>query len=139
MMKWSTSLRMMLCTVLASSMIAVGLGSSGGAVAEAASDHYKFDFGAGAVENGYTGVFATTAYTGTRGYGFNTPASMRNVTASGSGIASDAVQFLKFGTKSDNTFNVDLPNGLYEVKVTWQHRQSQCSGRRGIPDHEYDR
>lgn len=43
---------------------------------------------------------------------------MKNVSASGSGVASDAVQFLKFGTKSDNTFNVDLPNGLYEVKVT---------------------
>ncbi|WP_260511004.1 rhamnogalacturonan acetylesterase [Paenibacillus cucumis (ex Kampfer et al. 2016)] len=99
-------------------MIAVGFGSDRVDVAEAASDHYKFDFGAGAVANGYTGVSASTAYTAARGYGFNTPANMKNVSASGSGVASDAVQFLKFGTKSDNTFNVDLPNGLYEVKVT---------------------
>lgn len=38
--------------------------------------------------------------------------------ASGTGVKSDAVQFLAYGTKSNNTFNVDLPNGLYEVKVT---------------------
>ncbi len=118
MMKWTTSLRVMLCTVLATSLIAVGFGSDRAEVAEAASDHYKFDFGAGAVANGYTGVSASTAYTAARGYGFNTPGNMKNVSASGSGVASDAVQFLKFGTKSDNTFNVDLPNGLYEVKVT---------------------
>jgi len=43
---------------------------------------------------------------------------MRDVAASGSGLTSDAVQFLTYGTKSENTFNVDLDNGLYEVKVT---------------------
>ena len=53
-----------------------------------------------------------------QGYGFNTPWNMKNVTASGSGLTSDAVQFLTYGTKSENTFNVDLDNGLYEVKVT---------------------
>ena len=51
-------------------------------------------------------------------YGFNTPENMINVPASGASLGSDAVEFLKFGRKSDNTFNVDLPNGLYEVKVT---------------------
>ncbi|CAI6039187.1 putative esterase YxiM [Paenibacillus sp. JJ-100] len=117
-MKWSSSLRMMLCGVLAASIIAVGYGSDRVEVAEAASDQYKFDFGAGSVENGYIGVSASTAYASAKGYGFNTPANMRDVSASGSGVGSDAVQFLKFGTKSDNTFNVDLPNGLYEVKVT---------------------
>lgn len=67
MMKWTTSLRIMLCTVLATSLIAVGFGSDRAEVAEAASDHYKFDFGAGAVANGYTGVSASTAYTAARG------------------------------------------------------------------------
>jgi len=85
---------------------------------EAASVEYKFDFGAGYVEPGYIGVSASTAYSKARGYGFNTPENMRNVTASGSGVASDAVQFLTYGIKSNNTFNVDLPNGLYEIKVT---------------------
>ncbi|XOJ03175.1 rhamnogalacturonan acetylesterase [Paenibacillus polymyxa] len=95
----------------------IGLGSSGGQVAEAATDNYRFDFGSGAVESGYTGVSAGDAYTATKGYGFNTPANMRNVSASGSGVMSDAVQFLTYGTKSTNTFNVNLSNGLYEVKV----------------------
>jgi len=85
---------------------------------EAATTEYKFDFGAGAVEWGYIGVNASTAYSKSRGYGFNTPENMRNVSASGTGVASDAVQFLTYGIKSNNTFNVDLPNGLYEVKVT---------------------
>lgn len=116
-MKWSKSVRYLLCLTLFASLIGGALAANGGQVAEAAANEYKFDFGAGAVENGYTGVSATDAYTSAKGYGFNTPANMRNVTASGTGAASDAVQFVTFGTKSTNTFNVDLSNGLYEVKV----------------------
>lgn len=116
-MKWSTSVKFLLCLVLFASTMGIGLGSSVGQVAEAATDNYRFDFGSGAVESGYTGVSAGDAYTATKGYGFNTPANMRNVSASGSGVMSDAVQFLTYGTKSTNTFNVNLSNGLYEVKV----------------------
>ncbi|CAM3156519.1 esterase [Paenibacillus taichungensis] len=116
-MKWSKSVRYLLCLTLFTSLIGGALTANGGQVAQAAANEYKFDFGAGAVENGYTGVSATEAYTSAKGYGFNTPANMRNVSASGTGIASDAVQFVTFGTKSTNTFNVDLSNGLYEVKV----------------------
>ncbi|SEK29658.1 rhamnogalacturonan acetylesterase [Paenibacillus sp. OK003] len=116
-MKWSKSVRYLLCLTLFTSLIGGALAANGGQVAQAAANEYKFDFGAGAVENGYTGVSATEAYTSAKGYGFNTPANMRNVTASGTGVASDAVQFVTFGTKSTNTFNVDLSNGLYEVKV----------------------
>ncbi|KOY15063.1 rhamnogalacturonan acetylesterase [Paenibacillus xylanivorans] len=116
-MKWLKSVRYLLCLTLFTSLIGGALAVNGGQVAEAAANEYKFDFGAGAVENGYTGVSATDAYTTAKGYGFNTPANMRNVTASGTGVASDAVQFVTFGTKSTNTFNVDLSNGLYEVKV----------------------
>lgn len=85
--------------------------------AEAAVTSYKFDFGGGAVEAGYTGVRAEDGYNASKGYGFNTPVNMRNVSAAGGGVGSDAVQFMAFGTKSSNTFNVDLPNGLYSVKV----------------------
>jgi len=85
---------------------------------KATTNEYKFDFGTGTVERGYIGVSASTAYSKSKGYGFNTPSDIRNVSASGSGVASDAVQFMKFGTKSGNTFNVDLDNGLYEIKVT---------------------
>ncbi|UPK46535.1 rhamnogalacturonan acetylesterase [Paenibacillus pabuli] len=116
-MKWSKSIRYLLCLTLFISVIGGALAANSGQVAEAAANEYKFDFGAGAVENGYTGVLASDAYTSAKGYGFNTPANMRNVTASGTGVASDAVQFVTFGTKSTNTFNVDLSNGLYEVKV----------------------
>ncbi|SHN54928.1 Lysophospholipase L1 [Paenibacillus sp. ov031] len=116
-MKWSKSVRYLLCLTLITSLIGGALAANGGQIAQAAANEYKFDFGAGAVENGYTGVSATEAYNSAKGYGFNTPANMRNVSASGTGVASDAVQFVTFGTKSTNTFNVDLSNGLYEVKV----------------------
>ena len=42
-------------------------------------------------------------------------ANVANVAAGGSGAYSDAVQFKS--TAASNTFNVDLPNGLYQVKV----------------------
>jgi len=79
---------------------------------------YKFDFGDGGVEKGFIGVSASDKYDEKKRYGFNSPENMVNVPASGTGEASDAVRFLEFGTKSENTFNVDLPDGLYEVKVT---------------------
>ncbi len=85
---------------------------------DAASSSYKFDFGGGKVAPGYIGVSAAEAHTNIKGYGFNTPSSMKNVKSSGKGLHSDAVQFITSGTKSTNTFNMDLPNGLYEVSVT---------------------
>ncbi|WP_088104670.1 rhamnogalacturonan acetylesterase [Halalkalibacter urbisdiaboli] len=86
--------------------------------AEAAPNKYKFDFGNGEVEKGYIGVSASDKYDEKKRYGFHTPENMINVPASGTGAASDAVQFETSGTKSTNTFDVDLPDGLYEVKVT---------------------
>lgn len=82
---------------------------------------YKFKFGSGAGSlKGYTNVSAATPYTEEKGYGFNTPENMKDVTTSGTSTTTtgSAVQFLTSGTKSSNTFNVDVPDGLYEVKVT---------------------
>ncbi len=104
------------CMMLIGGLLSTSWGTSSSVDASATA--YKFDFGSGAVTSGYTGVQASTAYNASTGYGFNTPANIKNVSASGTGVASDAVQFVTFGTKSSNTFNVDLPNGLYEVKVT---------------------
>src|SRR5215217_7208602 len=103
-----------IATLLTLVGLLVGLPASS---AHAIPSHYKFDFGDGAVARGFTGVTASDRYDDNVRYGFNTPEQMRNVPASGSGVASDAVRFLKYGTKSSNTFAVDLPDGLYEVKV----------------------
>lgn len=81
----------------------------------AAASEWKFDLGGAGAESGYIGVSSSDGYSESRGYGFAQTANVANVTAGGSGAYSDAVQF-----KSDNngnTFNVDLPKGLYEVKV----------------------
>jgi lysophospholipase L1-like esterase len=77
---------------------------------------YKFNFG-GAVVPGYTSVHAADKYDPGKGYGFNTPEDMSDVTASGTGVGSSAVQFLQYGVNSPNTFNVDLEPGLYRVQV----------------------
>lgn len=84
--------------------------------ASAAVASYHFDFGGGGTASGYIGVSASTAYSPSLGYGFANPSKVKNVSASGSGALSDAVQFTD--TSYSNTFNVDLPNGLYRVTVT---------------------
>lgn len=78
---------------------------------------HKFDFGAGPAVDGYIGVSASDAYTANKGYGFSTPQDMADVSAAGTGVGSTAVQFLKYGVGSANTFNVALARGLYRVDV----------------------
>ncbi|ACL41329.1 lipolytic protein G-D-S-L family [Pseudarthrobacter chlorophenolicus A6] len=108
-----------LACCLAATALASGTGLAFSApAAQAEPSNYRFDFGSGPVEKGYTGVSAADAYTPERRYGFNTPEHMANVSAKGNGVGSDAVRFLEFGTKSSNTFNVDLKEGLYRVTVT---------------------
>lgn len=110
--RWSKAFLMCLAFTLLLGGISLGQGEK-----VSAADNYKFDFGNSGVASGYIGVSATLGFSASTGYGFNTPANMQNVTASGTGVGSDAVRFLTFGTKSTNTFNVNLSNGLYEVKV----------------------
>ena len=95
---------------------AVPAGITSTMTASAATANWKFDFGNGGVSSGYTGVTASTGYSSSLGYGFAQTGNVSDVSAGGSGAGSDAVQF----TSDDaaNTFNVDLPNGLYEVTVT---------------------
>lgn len=111
--------RKLLATGLAAAVLAGGVGTGLAApAAQAEPSNYRFDFGNGPVEEGFIGVSASDAYSSEARYGFNTPENMANVNASGSGPASDAVRFLQYGTKSYNTFNVDLKEGLYKVSVT---------------------
>jgi lysophospholipase L1-like esterase len=111
--------RKSLAAVLAAAALLTASGVALSApAANAEPSNYRFDFGNGPVEHGYTGVSATDAYSPETRYGFNTPEHMANVPAKGTGAAGDAVRFLQFGTKSTNTFNVDLKEGLYKVSVT---------------------
>ena len=64
---------------------------NGALTASAASDYWKFDFGAGGVAGGYTGVSASDGYNAGRGYGFSNGTNVSNVAAAGSGALSDAV------------------------------------------------
>lgn len=84
--------------------------------ASAAGTNYRFDFGGNGAASGYTAVSAADGYSASRGYGFAKTSGVKNVGASGSGALSDAVQFTD--TAWSNTFNVDLPNGLYRINIT---------------------
>lgn len=85
--------------------------------ASAAEIYWKFDFGNGGVANGYTGVSASTGYDAGKGYGFSSGTSVSDVSASGSGALSDAVQFKNATANGKYTFCADVPNGLYQVSV----------------------
>ncbi len=88
-----------------------------GMTASAASDYWKFDFGNGGTESGYTGVTASTGYSSSTGYGFSSDCTVTNVSAAGSGALSDAVQFTNSTNTGTATFCADVPNGLYQVTV----------------------
>lgn len=81
----------------------------------AAQTEWHFDFGGNGAANGYTAVEAGTSYSNSSGYGFANTSQVKNVAAAGKNELSDAVQFTN--TSDSNTFNVDLPNGFYEIKV----------------------
>ncbi|SFC51939.1 RICIN domain-containing protein [Ruminococcus albus] len=72
---------------------------------------YKFDLGANA-QNGFTFVKSSDKYDKQKGYGFSGN-DVKDVAAAGNNELNDAVQFT-----GNTTFNVDVPNGLYRVKVT---------------------
>ena len=80
-------------------------------VAPSKAVNLKFDLGANA-QSGFTSVKASEKYDKNKGYGFSGN-DVKDVAAAGKGENSDAVQF----TGSTN-FSVDVPNGLYKVKVT---------------------
>ncbi len=83
--------------------------------AHAAASSYRFDFGNGGVEWGYTGVSASTGYDYSRGYGFAQTWNMQDSSASGQGVLSDSVVFKSLD--KGNTFNADLEKGLYKITV----------------------
>ena len=85
-------------------------------VAGSSFETLKFDFGAKGTASGYIGVKAEDKYSEDKGYGFVNTAAVENVAAGGSGALADAVRF-----KADvagHMFNVDLPKGVYKIKVT---------------------
>ena len=103
-------------SLLTAAALAQGL-PGGKLTASAASTEWKFDFGGGGVQSGYTGVSASDGYNASRGYGFSSGTSVANVSASGIGALSDAVQFKNSTPTGGYTFCADVPNGLYQVSV----------------------
>lgn len=88
---------------------------------QSATSTLRFDFGDAGAVDGYIGVVASEKYDQSKGYGFKNPNVIQNVSASGTGVCSDAVQFL---SGDGHVFNVDLPSGVYKITVTTGDVQS---------------
>ena len=80
---------------------------------------YRFDFGSGAVADGYTGVTADTLYTSERGYGWSESVPVTDVDRNtGDALYGDFAQSAYQVTTDGSIypeFKVDLPNGKYLV------------------------
>ncbi|MBO4496035.1 MAG: DUF4214 domain-containing protein [Clostridiales bacterium] len=88
----------------------------------------KFDLGGKGAASGYIGVSATDKYTASKGYGFQDTTLTKNVDAKGTGALADAVHF----QGSDGQFMVDLPTGVYKIKVTAGNVESTTIVAEGI-------
>lgn len=75
-------------------------------------DIQRFDFGSGALAEGYIRVTSTTAYSSALKYGF---ADVSKVSSVDRGTA-DALRS-DFAVPQDTAFNIDLPNGDYTVSL----------------------
>jgi len=80
-----------------------------------AEPKYKFDFGDGAVQSGFTGVTAATTYTYSNGYGFEgTQSAMTrapgNIPSGYDNLHADQIN----GT---TMFKADMPNGKYNITI----------------------
>lgn len=76
----------------------------------------KFDFGLAGnpIAEGYTGINLSTVYTAQRGYGIVDPTGMiGRDRGTGGDLLRDWLGYFNVGWK----FNVDVPNGLYALKV----------------------
>lgn len=75
-------------------------------------DVLRFDFGKGAVAEGYVAISSGVAYSSDRKYGFADPSKVSFVDRG----TADALRS-DFGIVQDTAFNVDLPNGDYTVSL----------------------
>lgn len=81
--------------------------------AKAQTTTYKFDFGSGKVQNGYTQVLPSTTYNPQTGYGFDYESSVVSKNYTGK----DALKDDFITSDKPFYFSVKLPEGNYNVKV----------------------
>lgn len=89
---------------------------NGDMVVNAAGTAMKFDFGPGSTESGFTQVLKSTAYNSSLGYGF---ADVTGLDSRDRGT-SDALKedfVFKSSPYGSYTFNVDVPNGDYNIRI----------------------
>ena len=95
--------------------ILMALSVAGAATLNAASSsNWKFDFGSGSVQTGYTQVLPSTAYNSTTGYGFASTSGLTSVSRG----APDALRGDYITSSSAFKFSANVPNGNYNVTVT---------------------
>lgn len=98
---------------MALAILSFALGAFQG-LSAASSSSWKFDFGSGALQSGYTQVTSSTGYNSSVGYGFASTSGLSSVNRSGP----DALRSDYITGSSAFTFNANVPNGNYNVLVT---------------------
>lgn len=84
-----------------------------GAYAQPVKDSYKFDFGPGKVQSGYTQVLPSNVFSYAAGFGFDLGTTPEGIDRGGNALTGDFVT----GSKPFY-FSVALPEGNYRVTIT---------------------
>lgn len=90
-----------------------------------------FDFGETPYD-GWITVNDRTKYNKDRGYGFSMISYVENESSAGGNVLSDAVKINDFGIDGVS-FNVDLPDGIYEVSIYSGNIRYMSIGMEGHP------
>ena len=106
-----------LATTLAGTLLAAA------AAAQTPKTSFKFDFGAGKAAPGFQAVLPTAAYSTTTGYGFDFGTTVTAVDRGGM----DALRGDFVTSDKPFYFSVDLPEGNYNVTVTFGDKQGPSS------------
>jgi lysophospholipase L1-like esterase len=110
----------MAAAVIAVASLAIGAGSCR---AQSAATRFRFDFGPGNVEPGYTQVVPATIYHNDRGYGFDPGSTVMGVDRGGS----DALRGDFCTSDRPFLFSIDLPEGNYNVRVILGDREGESA------------
>ena len=89
----------------------------------ASETRFRFDFGSGKVETGFTRVTPDVVYTSERGYGFYTGTAIKSVNRTGKNALTD--DYCTADTPF--YFSVKVPEGSYEVVITFGDRAGETS------------
>jgi lysophospholipase L1-like esterase len=105
--------RNLVCFAIVTAAMLSDLSLTPPAIAASEKTNFRFDFGSGSVESGYTQVTQATTYTKELGYGFRDASAVTST----NGATPDALRGDCCTSDKPFLFDIDLPEGNYNVTV----------------------